>query len=418
MDKRFFIKQIKRLAIHSQLKSTQNSAVKFSPHRQIRPNSTLNQNEGVSNCVFWTCRDASSCQSFDNLAFRYSDPAKLTQSVSADVFVRLLRFIRLWKKLGWTIEQTDAAICALYRADLTSLDANDIDDVGKLNTGFVTLLARLGIVIRVIEALNLTVKRDLLSLLACWSDIGARGYTSLYSQMFLNPALLEQDAVFADDGYGEFLRHVAVAYAHTQPVLEQPIITAASGKIGYNDSTKQLSFSGIMDATIREALKSVPGVSQQLKDAVDALYNAQRLATHAEALRSAFNLTGEEYDRIVAGLVYDASTALTIPNISAIYRRGWLARKLNFSVRELLLLIQFTSLDPFAVPDPAKSRDPAVDLPCAEPEGSSSKDHRRALSDLESGSERQVRSGLGPDCGFCPNPAPRFYRGRDRVLCL
>ena len=35
-------------------------------------------------------------------------------------FVRLLRFIRLWRKLGWTIEQTDKAIAALYPADQTA----------------------------------------------------------------------------------------------------------------------------------------------------------------------------------------------------------------------------------------------------------------------------------------------------------
>src|SRR5262249_19727403 len=37
--------------------------------------------------------------------------------------------------------------------------------------------------------------------------------------------------------------------------------------------------------------------------------------------------------------------------ISAIFRRGWLARKLKISVRELLLLIKFTGLDPFVAPD-------------------------------------------------------------------
>src|SRR5262249_11417503 len=85
---------------------------------------------------------------------------------------------------------------------------------------------------------------------------------------------------------------------------------------------------------------------------VDGLYHTQRLATHAEALRSAFNLSGDEYDRIVATIGYDADTTLTIPNVSAIYRRGWLARKLKLSVRELLLLIPLTGLDPFAAPDP------------------------------------------------------------------
>src|SRR6266699_1004056 len=207
--------------------------------------------------VVWTCRDTSSCLSFDNLAFRYADPATLTQNVSAVVFVRFLRFICLWEKLGWTIEQTDAAICALYRTDLAPLDASDINDVTKLNTGFLILLPRLGMVIRVMQALNLTVNRDLLLLLACWSDIGTHGDNALYRWMFLNAATLSQDTIFTDD----------------------------------------------------------------------------------------------EYDRIVAALGYDANTPLTIPNFSSIFRRGWLARRLKLSVRELLLLTQLTGLDPFVAPN-------------------------------------------------------------------
>jgi peptidoglycan hydrolase-like protein with peptidoglycan-binding domain len=237
--------------------------------------------------VEWTCRDAADCRSFEDLAFRYSDPGKLTQNLGAVEFVRLLRFIRLWKKLGWTIEETDAALSTLYRADLRLLEAGDIDTVAKLDAGFKTLLPRLGIVLRVMEALNLTVKRDLQSLLACWSEIGTHGDGALYRQMFLNPAILRQDPVFADNGYGEFL----------------------------TDTT-------------------------------------QKLSAHAEALRAAFNLTGDEYDRIVTDLGYDANTPLTLSNISAIFRRGWLARKLKLSVRELLLLIRLTGLDPFASPDP------------------------------------------------------------------
>src|SRR5262249_39505364 len=54
--------------------------------------------------------------------------------------------------------------------------------------------------------------------------------------------------------------------------------------------------------------------------------------------------------------LYNANQAalkpLMLSAISAIFRRGWLARKLKISVRELLLLIQLTGLDPFAAPDP------------------------------------------------------------------
>ena len=49
-DKRFLIKRIKRIAIHSQLESTCDSAVKLSQPRQLLPNSNSARNEDVSNC--------------------------------------------------------------------------------------------------------------------------------------------------------------------------------------------------------------------------------------------------------------------------------------------------------------------------------------------------------------------------------
>lgn len=237
-----------------------------------------------------TTLDADPC-SFDSMEFRRAQSmANLNDTstrLGAVEFVRLLRFIRLWKKLGWTIEQTDAALCALFPVPLFPLGADAINTRDKLDAGFSALLPRLGIVLRVMRVLNLTPKRDLLSLLTLWASLGTHSTSAIYQQMFLNPALLAQDAAFADNGYGEFLQD-----------------------------------------------------------------NTQHLLTHAEALRSAFNLTGDEFDRIIAATAFDANTLLTIDNISAIYRRGWLARKLKLSVREFLLLTQLTGLDPFAAPDP------------------------------------------------------------------
>src|SRR5208283_4166361 len=53
-DKRFLIKRIKRIAIHSQLESTRDSAVKLSQPRQLLPNSNSARNEDVSNSGFFT----------------------------------------------------------------------------------------------------------------------------------------------------------------------------------------------------------------------------------------------------------------------------------------------------------------------------------------------------------------------------
>jgi len=148
---------------------------------------------------------------FDQLEFRFAKPMTGAGDTSTRLgtveFVRMLRFIRLWKKIGWTIEQTDAAICALYNGDLTPITVGNLDAVDKLDAGFKILLPRLGIIKRAMNLLGLTAKRELLPLLACWSDIGIHGDTALYRQMFLNPAVSQRDPDFADNGFGEFLKN-------------------------------------------------------------------------------------------------------------------------------------------------------------------------------------------------------------------
>src|SRR5690606_13628579 len=52
--------------------------------------------------------------SFDDFAFRYADPDDAANRLKSIDFVRMLRFIRLWRKLGWTMEETDQLIGALY----------------------------------------------------------------------------------------------------------------------------------------------------------------------------------------------------------------------------------------------------------------------------------------------------------------
>lgn len=230
---------------------------------------------------------------FETLGLRFSKPmsgpADTSTRLRAVEFVRLQRFIRLWRKTGWSVEQTDAAICALFRVDLAAVAPDDIDTVAKLDAGFLSLLPRVAIARRVLNALNLSADHGLLPLLACWSDIDVHGAQALYRQMFLSSAVLSLDNVFADDGYGNFL--------------------------------------------------SDPST---------------RLLDHGDALRAAFNLTADELARIVAALGFDADTPLTLDLVSAIHRRGWLARALRLSVQELLLLTSLTGLDPFASPEPAR----------------------------------------------------------------
>jgi hypothetical protein len=218
---------------------------------------------------------------FEALEFRYSDPDDDANTLRAVDFFRLLRFLRLWKKLGLSIDQTDQWITALS----PELPAGD--PLERLDDLFLALLPRIGVVFQVIGRLKLSLKKDLPGLLACWSPLGTHGPESPYRKMFLSPALLKLDAVFADDGYGNFL----------------------------NDA-------------------------------------GEKIPEHAEALRAAFGLTGEELALITEALGFDADTPLSLANASAVYRRGWLARKLRLSVKEFLLLTRLTGLDPFGPPDP------------------------------------------------------------------
>ena len=224
--------------------------------------------------------------SFDNVEFRYANPVP-ANTLRPFEFHRLIRFIRLWKKLGWTIEQTDKAITALYPESQNPNSPDDAVNLQRLGQGFLTMLPRLGVTKQLMKILKLKPKRDLLPALVCFAPIDTHGSASLYKQMFLSPAPSETESPFTDDGFGNYLT----------------------------------------------------------KD--------EKLSDHSESLRAAFLLTYDELNQITAALGYNNDTLLKPDTISAIFRRGWLARKLKLSVREFLLLIDMTGIDPFAPPDPA-----------------------------------------------------------------
>lgn len=276
------------------------------------PNAFGNTNNDGT--VVWTCRQNSNECNFEILEFRHTDPASNSRLTAVE-FVRMLRFIRLWKKTGWTVEQTDAAICSLFNEDLSPIETDDIDDLAKLNTGFLRLIPRLGIILRIMKSLDLAPKKDLLPLLACFGHISTNNgmewlvdkdgsrrphiVPSLYRQMFLNPVILNQDSSFSDD-YGTYLD------------------------------------------------------------------GSELLSDHEETLRSAFKLTGDEFGLIIADLPLDANLIdrdqnnrplLTLKNVSTIFRHGWLARVFKLSVRELLLLIKLSGFAPFGIAD---LTDPAI----------------------------------------------------------
>jgi hypothetical protein len=218
----------------------------------------------------------------DELELRYANPVANNQLRAID-FVRITRFVRLWKKLGWTIEQTDQAITALFPA--TPITGDDSVDLKALDDGYAVFLVRLGIVFELIERLKLSVDKDLGGLLACFATLGTYGDTAPYRAMFLTSPIA--DSAFDEDAHGN------------------------------------------------------------MPQAPD-----EALLDHTETLRAAFGLTDDEFQLIVDDLGYDSSTKLSLDAITQIYRRGWLARALRISVRELLLLCTSAAFAPFSLPDP------------------------------------------------------------------
>ncbi len=250
--------------------------------------------------------------SFDTVELRYALPDFANNKLKPVEFLKLLRLIRLWRKMGWSIEHIDKAMAALYPAHQFPAPDDDADTARtKLDAGFQTLILRLAHLQTVMEQLKLTPKRDLTALLACWSPIDAHGHRSLYRQMFLNPTILALDPVFNEDGYGGYLAEKKEFQA---PGAEPP-----------------------------------------------------KLFAHAEALRAAFNLTQEEFDLILQELGFNNDKVLDLANVSAIFRHGYLARKLRLSVRELLALKSLSGLDPFLPLDLAQPPDPAQPLGSVRP---------------------------------------------------
>jgi hypothetical protein len=142
--------------------------------------------------------------SLGSCELRHADPG--AGALGAIDFVRLARFIRLWRKLGWTIAETDEAITALYPADQLPLAAEEATDLLALDRGFATLLPRLGVTLQTMSRLAVKPRKDLAGMLSCWAPIGFAGPDSLYRRLFLGASFLAQDPAFAVDDNGLVLQ--------------------------------------------------------------------------------------------------------------------------------------------------------------------------------------------------------------------
>ena len=131
---------------------------------------------------------------FDKTKLQYANGNDAT----AVDFVKLNLFVRLWRKLGWTIPEVDRALTALVPSGALPLTSNNI--APALGTGII-YIAHLA---ELLGSLAVG-KNARLKLPTLWTDISTAGKNSLYAQLFLTPRALKNDPIF-DDPVGHYLQ--------------------------------------------------------------------------------------------------------------------------------------------------------------------------------------------------------------------
>lgn len=218
---------------------------------------------------------------FTSTKLQYADG---TPATALD-FLKFNLFVRLWKKLGWTLDETDHALNAFFPAKLPVW--TDANFAGAFSAAWKTALAYLAH----LENLNtqLTPALGRTALLPLWGDLPVQGNNPLYAQLFLAPAVLNNDWAF-DDPNGQF--------------------PAPTGDLA-------------------AALKP--------------------FSAHLASVQGVLGLTSDE----VAAIMTDAGTPLasagfTLANLSICYRYSMLAKCLQLSVDDMIALKAMSGLNPFA----------------------------------------------------------------------
>ena len=276
--------------------------------------------------LFNTAVEPDPCD-FSQMEFRYGDPTANGSEVRAIEFVRLLRFIRIWRKLKWpaasrdeaprpwSIAEVDAALTALYPISQLPLDSSEATNLERLDAGCKTLLLRLGALLRLMHGLDVRDATELDSLLACVAPMQNAGPGTLYRSLFLSAGFLREYPAFAPD-------------AGAQPVADNTALIV--------DNVRALQ------AVCQLSARDYDLIVQELGPQGAPLPATATLATQP---------TAAELQQLIGGRApVPAETEyllryLRTETISRVYRRAWIARKLRLSVEELLIISRYSGLN-------------------------------------------------------------------------
>jgi hypothetical protein len=290
-------------------------------------------------------------------------------------------FIRLWRKLGWTISELDYALRAFGEVATVAtgstppgLNIPIFPEPTPISPRFILIAAQIQ---QLTQALNLSVS-DVVSL---WKDIDTDGRASPFVTLFQNKAVVNPPD------------------PALQLLYKVPLNALPDGKFlpaHWSDGTtqnqatyklippQQLQFVGRMtddqrdDLLLNWADKDDAAIlavqllySQRWYDGIDVAPTAVMqipgrtelvpdwIGNHVNAILAALRISASDLMAIGqdAGLYDPTSTvtgsgwvqSLSVSNLSALYRYAILARSLGLSVPDLIALKNLTGLQPFAL---------------------------------------------------------------------
>lgn len=178
---------------------------------------------------------------------------------------KIHRFLRLWRKLGWTMDEIDQAIiglsvskgdahgtatqpaetlCADDSDDCTDIgsDCGDCDCAQDLCVELFDINPRLIHQLVAVKQLLEKTGLELTKLLCFWTAISTSGKKSLYQRLFLTHNILGIDKVFKADANGNYLTGNAKLSEHVPAVMAAFNLTA--------DAIQEIKQAGGMDDTL------------------------------------------------------------------------------------------------------------------------------------------------------------------------
>ncbi|KAK0727684.1 hypothetical protein B0T26DRAFT_638013 [Lasiosphaeria miniovina] len=144
---------------------------------------------------------------------RYPPDTSSSSALLKEDCDELQAFIRLWRKLGWSLSDTDAAVVILAGTRTTGVDAQIIDGLAEIKR--LSSMTRLPV-------------RDLLPL---WGDMDPTTDSSVYVRLFLRPMVVQEDAVFVADSSGRYLATPDLKISDHHRIIQSTIGIAAADLI-------------------------------------------------------------------------------------------------------------------------------------------------------------------------------------------